>query len=162
MLAAAVLLAVLAPAGALAQGPSGTLRNTSGGAVSVAQMRGRVAVFLFGGMVDPQSPEELPVLQRLANRYQGRGVDVYWVSLDPAATTDGQLTDFAARNGYRGAILRDSGDVLRSVSAGRRTQLPTIVVIDPNGAIAGRPIGGFDRDIDLVNQLAAVIDPLLK
>jgi len=125
-------------------------------------MRGRVVVLVFGGVVDPQSPEELPVLQQLANRYDGRGVDVYWVSLDPAGTPDAQLTQFAASNGYRGAILRDSGDILRSVSAGRKPQLPTIVVLDKTGAVAGKPIGGFDRDVDVVSQLSAVVDPLLK
>jgi hypothetical protein len=158
---AAMLAAALAPA-ALAQGPSGTFRTTGGGTLAVAGMRGRVVVLAFGGIVDPQSPEELPVLQQLANRYQGRGVDVYWISLDPAATSDAALTQFAAGHGYRGAILRDSGDVLRSVSAGRKPQLPTLVVLDKAGAVAGKPIGGFDRDVDVVAQLAAVIDPLLK
>ena len=162
IVAAAVLLAALAPSSALAQGPSGTLRMTGGGTLSVAGMQGRVVVLLFGGMVDPQSPEELPVLQQLANRYQGRGVDVYWVSLDPGATGDAQLAQFATANGYRGSILRDSGEVLRSVSAGRKPQLPTIVVLDKAGAVAGKPMGGFDRDVDMVARLAAVIDPLLK
>jgi len=161
IVAAAVLAAALAPT-VLAQGPTGTFRTTGGGTLAVAGMRGRVAVLLFGGMVDPQSPEELPVLQQLANRYQGRDVDVYWVSLDPAGTPDAQLTQFAASNGYRGAILRDSGDILRSVSGGRKPQLPTIVVLDKTGAVAGKPIGGFDRDVDIVARLSAVIDPLLK
>jgi hypothetical protein len=153
---------MLAPAAAFGQGLSGTLRTTGGGSMTIAQMHGRVVVLLFGGIVDPQSPDELPVLQRLASRYQGRGVDVYWVSLDPSATSDAQLADYAAKNGYHGAILRDSGDVLHSLGAGKRAQLPTIVVLDKSGAISSRPIGGFDRDVDLVSQLAAVIDPLLK
>lgn len=160
---AAALLAGAVPSGALAQGLSGTLRNASGGAaVSAADLRGRVVVLLFGGVVDPQSPDELPALQRLANRYQGRGVDVYWVSLDPAGTSDSELASYAAKNGFRGQILRDSGDVLRSLGTGKRPQLPTIVVLDKTGAVAGRPLGGFDRDVDVVAQLAAVVDPLLK
>jgi hypothetical protein len=156
------LVALLAPAGAFAQGLAGTLRSTGGASVPVAGMRGRVVVLMFGGMVDPQSPEELPALERLAARYQGRGVDVYWVSLDPATTADAALVDFAARNGYHGAILRDGGDVLRSAGAGKRPQLPTVVVLDKNGAVAGQPVGGFDRDVDFVATLGAPIDPLLK
>lgn len=162
-LAAAVFGALLAPGAALAQTPSGTLRTLNGGSVSIDQMRGRVAVLLFGGIVDPQSPEELPVLQQLATRYEGKGVAVYWVSLDPASTTDAELAGLAAKYGFRGQILRDpSGDVLRSVGTGRKPQLPTIVVLDSNGAVAGKPMGGFDRDVDLVSRLGAVIDPLLK
>jgi hypothetical protein len=158
----AVLLAALSPASALAQGPSGTLRTTGGGTTSIAEMRGRVVVLWFGGVVDPQSPEELPALEQLARRYQGKGVDIYWVSLDPASTSDAEVTQFATRNGYRGKILRDSGAVLRSVSAGRKPQLPTIVVLDAAGAVAGSPIAGFDRDVAVANRLAAIIDPLLK
>lgn len=161
MFAGALLAAVLAPP-ASAQGLSGTFRTTSGGSLSAAQLQGRVVVLLFGGTLDPQSPEELPVLQQLADRYRGKGVDVFWVSLDPAGTSDAELTASAAKYGYRGPILRDSGDVLRSVSGGRKPQLPTIVVLDKAGAVAGRPMGGFDRDMDMVAKLGAVIDPLLK
>ncbi len=145
-----------------AQGLSGTLRSTGGGSVPVANMRGRVAVLFFGGIADPQSPDELPELQRLAKRYQGRSVEVYWVSVDPAATTDTELVSYAAKYGYTGAILRDGGDVLRSAVTGRKPQLPTIVVLDQNGAVAGKPLSGFDRDVDMVTGLAAVIDPLLN
>lgn len=157
------LLALLVPAGALAQTPSGTLRNTQGGSVPLGQMQGRVAVLLFGGMVDPQSIDELPVLQQLADRFAGRNVVVYWVSLDPAATTDAELTGFATKHGFSGVVLRDpSGDVLKTLSTGRRPQLPTLVVIDANGNLAGRPIGGFDRDADTIGQWAAIVTPLLK
>jgi hypothetical protein len=161
-LAALALAATLAPAAAFAQSPTGTLRTTGGGTLSIAQMRGRVVVLLFGGTIDPQSPEELPALQKLASRYAGRAVDVYWVSLDPASTADADLAGFANRNGYRGTILRDAGDVLRSVSSGHKPQLPTVVVLDASGAVAGRPVGGFDRDVDFVARLAAIVDPLLK
>lgn len=147
------VLALLAPGSARAQGA---------GALSVDQLRGRVTVLLFGGLVDPQSPEELPLLQRLANRYDGRGVDVIWVSVDPTSVSDGELTAYAANNGFRGRVLRDaSGSVLRTYSPGKRLQLPTIVVLDTSGAVAGRPMGGFDRDADLVNKIAAIVDPLL-
>jgi hypothetical protein len=146
------LVALMAP-GAQAQGV---------GNLSVDQLRGRVTVLLFGGLVDPQSPEELPLLQRLANRYDGRGVEVVWVSVDPSSVSDGELTAYAAKNGFRGRVLRDaSGSVLRTYSPGKRPQLPTIVVLDPSGAVAGRPMGGFDRDADLVNKIAAIVDPLL-
>jgi cytochrome oxidase Cu insertion factor (SCO1/SenC/PrrC family) len=161
-LALTAVAALLLSATAFGQTPSGTLRGTDGRTVAVDQLRGRVTVLMFGGMLDPQSPEELPVLQRLATRYAGRA-DVYWVSVDAERqTTDAQLTDFAARNGFRGGVLRDaSGSVLRSVSTGK-PQLPTVVVLDADGALAGRPVAGFDRDADFVNQLAAIVDKLVK
>jgi hypothetical protein len=149
----AVMAAMMLPGAAFAQGS----------ALSVDGLRGRVAVLLFGGLADPQSPDELPVLQRLASRYEGRGVEVIWVSVDPQGeVSDADLRSYAVRYGYSGRIARDaSGSILKSFSAGRRPQLPTIVILDPAGAVAGRPIGGFDRDADLVNKIAAVVDPLL-
>lgn len=159
---ASFALATVLPAAALGQGLSGTLKTTGGAAMPVASMHGRVVVLFFGGIVDPQSPDELPVLQKIANRYQGRGVDVYWVSVDPSSTSDADLVGYAAKYGYRGAILRDSGDVLRSAGTGRRAQLPTTVVLDKTGAIAGKPLGGFDRDADFATQLGAIVDPLLQ
>ena len=89
--AAAVLVAVIGAVTAFGQGPSGTLRSTDGTTVNVAQLRGRVTVLFFGGQIDPQSPEELPVLQKLSERYAGRNVDVIWVSLDP----EGDVSDAA-------------------------------------------------------------------
>ena len=158
-LAIAAFLATAAPAQTL----SGQFRDTGGRAVGVDQLRGRVVVLFFGGTIDPQSPEELPVIQRLASRYAGRGVDVYWVSLDEASVSDAQLAAYAVKYGYSGSILRDpSGAVLKTVATGRRHQLPTVVVLDSTGAISGRPVAGFDPQSDLVNKLAAVIDPLLK
>jgi cytochrome oxidase Cu insertion factor (SCO1/SenC/PrrC family) len=160
------LAAVLLPGVAWAQAPAGAMRSVEGQRVALEDLRGQVSVLVFGGMVDPQSPELLPVLQRLADRYSGR-VSVYWVSIDPersgGAVTDKELGDYAGRYGYRGAILRDaSGEVFRSVvTSGKRPQVPTIVVIDSSGAPVGRSITGFDRDADLVNQLAAILDRLV-
>jgi hypothetical protein len=165
---AAVVAALLSVSGsAFAQGLTGTLRSTRGEQVAVQNLRGQPAVLVFGGALDPQSPEVLPVLQRLADRYTGR-VAVHWVSIDPersgasGAMTDSQLVEFAARHGYRGSILRDvSGEVFRSINTGRRAQVPTTIVLDANGALVGNPISGFDPEADLVNRLAAVLDKLV-
>ena len=106
--AAAVLIAVVGAVTAFGQGLSGTLRGTDGTTVSAAQLRGRVTVLLFGGQIDPQSPEELPVLQQLSERYAGRNVDVIWVSLDAEGdVTDAALEQFAKRYGFTGKIYRD-------------------------------------------------------
>lgn len=169
LLAAAALVAVLAPVPARAQALAGSMRSTDGRTIAVADMRGGASVLLFGGQLDPQSPDELPVLQRLADRYASRGVTVYWVSLDPDKTgangglSDADLAAYASRNGFRGTVLRDpSGAVFRTISTGgRRPQLPTIVVLDANGALAGTPKGGFDRDSDSVNAIAGILDKLV-
>lgn len=166
----AVLVAMVAVAPfSNAQAPAGALRNVNGATVAVADLRGHVTVLAFGGALDPQSLDELPMLGRLASRYSGKGVEVYWVSVDPdrsgasGAMTDAELTTFAAQNGFHGQILRDpAGDVLRSVNTGRKPQLPTFVVLDANGAVVGKPVVGFDPDSDLSNQISNLIDRALR
>jgi hypothetical protein len=145
------------------------MRTADGKRVALADLAGQVTVLAFGGVLDPQSPDELPVLQRLADRYAARGVSVCWVSLDPdkagasGSVTDADLTSFATRNGFRGTVLRDpTSDVFRTIGAtGRRAQVPTFVILDRTGAVAAPPIGGFDRESDVVNRIAAVLDKLL-
>lgn len=158
----AALVVALASSTAFGQGLTGTLRGTDGSSSSVETLRGRVTVLLFGGILDPQSPDELPALQRISERYSGGSVDVMWVSLDDASVTDEALLKFARGNGFTGRVLRDeSGRVLGSASAGRRPQLPTVIVIDKTGTVAGKPVGGFDREATFADRLAKLIEPLL-
>lgn len=140
-----------------------------GGRVSPDALRGRVTVLAFGGVLDPQSPEVLPVLQRVADRYERRGVAVFWVSIDPersgaeGAVSDAELGGFASRHGFRGTVLRDpTRDALRAVNTGQRPQLPTFVVLDASGRVVDRPISGFDREADLVNRIGQTVDRLLE
>jgi hypothetical protein len=163
-----LVMALGAPAGAATQAEA--LRGVDGSSVALADLRGQAVVLLFGGVLDPQSPDVLPMLQRLADRYASRGVAVYWVSLDPdkagvsGTLPDADLAAYAVRYGFRGPVLRDpTGAVFRAVgSTGRRAQVPTIVILDQNGASAAPPMGGFDRESDMVNRIASVLDRLVS
>jgi hypothetical protein len=160
---AVVLTAVLALAAGLAPA-----QGRAVGPYSTDAVRGRVSVVAFGGVLDPQSPEVLPILQRLSDRYASRGVAVIWVSIDPSspgptgAVSDADLAGYAVKYGFKGSVLRDpSRSGLRAVNTGRRPQLPTFVVLDAGGTVVGSPIPGFDREADLVNQIASTLDRVL-
>jgi hypothetical protein len=160
-----LLLVAAAPANAQSE----AMRTIDGRRVALSDLAGQVTVLAFGGVLDPQSPDELPVLQRLADRYTSRGVSICWVSLDPdkagasGAVSDAELTSYATRNGFRGTVLRDpTSEVFKTIGAtGRRAQVPTFVILDRTGAVAAPPIGGFDRESDAVNRIAAVLDKLV-
>ena len=104
-----------------------------GQTVSLSGLRGKVVVLLFGGAHDPQCKDEFKALQSLAERYQNKGVSIYWVSVNSPA--DANL---------------------------KGRQRPTIVVLDQQGQVHGQPRGGFNPNSDFVNDLAAVIDSLLN
>jgi peroxiredoxin len=165
----AVLLALALALAIPASAQDEAMRSLDGKRIGLGDLAGQVVVLAFGGVLDPQSPEELPVLQRLADRYMSRGVQVIWVSVDPdkaggsGSITDAELASFATRNGFRGTVLRDpTSDVFRTIGAtGRRAQVPTFVILGKNGTVAAPPIGGFDREADAVNRIASVLDKIL-
>jgi peroxiredoxin len=151
---------------ALAQTPAITLRTTDGGSFNLSDKRGRVVVLAFGATWVPLSAKELPALQKLADRYTGRKVDVYWVSINSAkpgarnAATDAELKAFATKNGLRLPVLRDPDQTaFRALGV---ENLPTLIIIDREGKVAHKHVG-FDPDqADGYGEISQELDKLLK
>jgi peroxiredoxin len=126
-----------------------TLHGTDGKTVSTADLKGKVTVLSFGATWVPLVSKELPALQKLADRYGSRGVQVHWVSVNSAKTgaknyaSDADLEAFAAKRGLAAKVLRDPEQAAYRTFA--VDALPTIVILDKNGAIA-RKLVGFDPD----------------
>jgi hypothetical protein len=59
-------------------------------------------------------------------------------------------------------VLRDQNQAAFKRFSGKRAQLPTIVVLNPQGEPHGQPRGGFNPNSDFINDLAAMIDSLLS
>ena len=137
--------------------------TTSGGqTVPVSSMRGKVVVLLFSGTQDPQRREGLKALESLAQRYQNKDVKVCWVAVNgPAELSDAQLSSIGASAPHV-TILRDANQAAFKHFSGKLAQLPTIVVLDPQGNPAGQPRGGFNPNSDFINDLASTIDGLLR
>ena len=131
-----------------------------GQTVTLSSLRGRVVVLVFAGTQDPQCRDEFKVLGSLAERYQGKPVSIYWVSVDPAAVPGDKLKNPCGPTGSI-AILRDPTRAAFKRYSGRSPQLPTMVVLDQQGQPQGPPRCGFNPDSDLINDLASVIDGLI-
>jgi peroxiredoxin len=155
----ALALVVGLAAGASAQQDL-TFVSPDGQRVALSGLRGKVVVLMFGGVQDPQCRDEFKALESLSQRYRGKDVSIYWVSVNsPSEATDERLKNPCGPAGSV-MVLRDQRQ------AGFRQfgckQLPTIVVLDKAGQLHGQPRGGFNPNSDFVNDLAAVIDNLLK
>jgi peroxiredoxin len=138
-----------------------TLTTLDGQSVSLASERGKVVVLLFSGVQDPQCHDAVQALASLAERYQGKPVSVYLVSINPpSAANDAQLKQAC---GPVGSVIlaRDPNQAAFKQYGGKRPQLPTIVVINKQGQAQGQPRGGFNPNSDFVNDLAAIIDSQL-
>jgi len=151
----AIMACIVIPARA----QDATFSTPVGQTVTLSSLRGNVVVLLFSGIQDPQRREGLKALGALAERYQGKNVKVYWVSVNPASeVTDDQLKGIS--NSV--PVLRDNNQVAFKRFSGKVAQLPTIVVIDRQGTPVGQPRGGISSNSDFINDLASIIDRSLQ
>lgn len=139
-----------------------SLKAIDGENVTAQSLRGEVAVLAFGASWLPLSRNQMESVKKLADQYAGRGVAVYWVSVDsdnPKSknyVADDQLRELARKN--KVTILRDpDGAVSRKLSV---DQVPAIVILDKQGNVAAT-IGGMDPNANLTTQLSARLDKIL-
>lgn len=131
--------------GTLAQAPQIALRSVDGRTFDLAKCRGKIVVLSFGATWLPMTDKELPAFQKLADRYAGRGVDFYWVSINSAkkgektAVTDAELQAFVGELGLRLSVLRDPER--KAFSAFGLDALPAIVIIDQEGLVCLKVLG---------------------
>jgi peroxiredoxin len=124
-------------------------------------------VLAIGASWLPLSRTQVQGVQKLADDYSGRGVEVFWVSTDSESqksknfATDDQLRSFARKNGLKIGVLRDPDGALFKRLGVDRNQLPALVIFDKEGQISGTPIGGLDPEGNLVQRLSARINKLL-
>ena len=139
-----------------------TFLRPDGSAATLSNLRGRVVVLVFSGIQDPQCREEFKALDSLAERYQGKDVSVVWVSINSEAEASNQKLGTPCGPVNRVAVLRDVNQTAFKRFSGKSAQLPTLVVLDQRGQPFGQPRGGFNPNADFVNELAAMVDRLLK
>ena len=149
-----------------AEGVTFNLRTVEGGSISSGMLRGDVVVLAFGASWLPLSRAQVQGVQRLSDEFAARDVRVYWVSTDSESpksknyATDGQLRDFARRNGLKIAVLRDPDGALFKRLGVERNQLPAVVILDKQGNVS-QAVGGLAPEGDLVQQLSPKLNDLL-
>jgi peroxiredoxin len=142
-----------------------SLRSIDGQTVSATSLRGEVVVLAFGVSWLPLSRTQLQGVRKLADEYSDRGLVVYWVSTEsdnPKSknyASDEQLHGFSQKYGLRVTVLRDPDGVVSKKFG--IDQLPSMVIIDKQGNLAGAPISGLDPTGDLSKQLAPQLNKLL-
>jgi len=136
-----------------------TFTGADGATLSAASMRGKVTILLFSSVQDPQCRSEFKALTSLADRYRGRDVNIYWVSINPLSNE--QLKSPCGPAGSI-TVLRDPTQAAFKRYSGTLSELPTVVVLDKQGQVYGRPRGGFNPNSDFVNDLGVITDGLLK
>jgi hypothetical protein len=154
-----ILAAGLAGPAVLGQDPAFT--KPSGQPVALSSMQGKIATLFFSGTQDPQCRDEFKVLNSLAERFAGKPVTFFWVSVNPASAVSNDRLSAPCGPVRSVVVLRDPAQAVFKRLAKNPTQIPTVVILDQKGQVYGDPIGGFNPDSDFVNTLAGIIDSLL-
>jgi peroxiredoxin len=151
---------------AFAQSERITLHSIDGQDVKLNELEGKVIVMSFGGTWVPMTARELPGLQKIADRFSSRGVQVYWVSTNSAKpgarnyASDANLQEFAQKNNLRVKMLRDPE--LEAYRHYGLDALPALIILDKEGKVARKHVGFGTDQGEAYNQISREIEQLLK
>jgi peroxiredoxin len=150
------------PATAGETAPALRLPLVDGDTVDLADYRGRVVMLNIWATWCPPCITELPSMQRVYEAYSAAGLEILAVSVDsqpgerqPDGTVSGIVSDFVDRFGLTFAVALDpAGGTERLLGV---TQLPTTFLVDRQGRVRAREVGGryWDRRpyVDMIEAL---------
>ncbi|MEZ5344985.1 MAG: TlpA disulfide reductase family protein [Pyrinomonadaceae bacterium] len=142
--------------------------SLEGDKIDVEAQKGKVVVMAIGASWLPLSNDQADTINKLAKRYEGQDVVLYFIATDSASeksknyASDDDIRKFVKRNKLNVTILRDS-DGKASVQRYKLDQLPAFILLDKTGKPDGDAISGIDPldEIDTAEILSKRIDKLL-
>ncbi len=149
-----------------AQAQAVSLTALDGEKVNVTGQNGKVVVLAVGATWLPLSKDQAVIINKLAKKYAGKDVLVYFVATDSANAksknfaSNEEISAFATKNKLGVKILRDS-DGLLTLKKFAIDQLPSFVILDKTGKSIGEPYGGIDPDSDISIPISKAIDKIL-
>ncbi len=141
------------------------LTSLDGAKVNVEGQQGKIVVLAIGASWLPLSKDQALITNKLAKKYAGKDVAIYFVATDSSNAksknyaSNEELSAFATRNKLNVSVLRDS-DGAGTLKKFGVDQLPSFVVLDKNGKVA-EVFGGIDPKNDATLTISQMIDKLL-
>lgn len=142
------------------------LTSLDGEKIDIAGQNGKVVVLAVGATWLPLSKEQATIANKLAKKYAGKDVVVYFIVTDSTNAKSKNYADnaeigaFAAKNKLAVPVLRDS-DGLLTVKKFAIDQLPSFVILDKSGKSVSEPFGGIDPSTDISVPISRAIDKVL-
>ncbi len=142
------------------------LTGPDGSRVDVQAQKGKVVILAVGASWLPLSAKQADYTNRLAKKYAGKNVAVYFVATDSTAAksknfaSNDDIKKFATANKLSVPVLRDS-DGAATLKKFNIDQLPSFVVLDKDGNQAGEAFGGIDPKFDISVPISQRVDGLL-
>ncbi len=142
--------------------PSLELPRMRGGMLSLAELRGQVVIVNIWATWCGPCVKEMPSLQRVYEEYGDNGLEIVAVAVDdrpgerqPDGSVEGLVSEFVDRLGLTFPVVLDpTGGTERSFGT---EYLPTTVLIDRQGRVRHREVGGRSWDeapyVDMIESL---------
>ena len=144
------------------------LTSLDGARIDVEGQKGKVVVLAIGASWLPLSSKQAEYTNAIAKKYAGKNVVVYFVATDSANPRSKNyasaevLRTFAMTNKLTVPMLLDpdGGSTLKKFKI---DQVPSFLILDKNGNVAGEQFGGISTDAkyDVTIPIGKVIDRLL-
>jgi thiol-disulfide isomerase/thioredoxin len=141
------------------------LPSLAGGSVDIEKQRGKVVILAIGAKWLPLSETQASYTNALAKKYAGRNVSVFFVATDSLTkaknmASNDDLVKFGSANKLSVPILRDP-DGAFTLKRYSLDQIPSFVILDKNGQMAGESFDGIDPKFDITVPIARVVDGVL-
>lgn len=142
------------------------LSTLEGAKVDVEAQRGKVVVLAVGAAWLPLSLKQADFTNALAKKYAGKDVVFYFVATDSLNTksknhsTVAEIRSFITTSRLAVTLLSDP-DGSATLKKFNVEQVPSFVILNKNGEVAGEPFGGIDPKYDITVPISKAIDKLL-
>ncbi len=143
-----------------------TLTSLDGEKVNVAAQNGKVVVLAIGASWLPLSKDQAGFTNKIAKKFAGRDVVVYFVATDSASeksktyASNAELGAFVTQTKLTVPVLRDS-DGAATLKKYAVDQLPSFVILGKDGKPASEAYGGIDPKSDISIPISQAIEKLL-
>ena len=143
-----------------------TLTSLDGEKINVQGQKDKVVILAIGASWLPLSNQQAIFTNKLAKKFAGRDVVIYFVATDSTSqksknyASDDEIRKFAATNKLNVTILRDS-DGTATLKKFGVDQIPAFVILGKDGKPATEAFGGLDPKSDITISIAQQVDKLL-
>jgi len=126
--------------------PGLTLRDISGNQVTLSDLRGAVVVLDFWSVYCRSCLRLMRQLEPVRKRFENNGCHFLAINIDDEVTT---LENFLVENSMKFNVLYDDSRIAQEYKI---RGIPHFIIIDRDGTIASRFVGGTDATIDQIES----------
>jgi thiol-disulfide isomerase/thioredoxin len=131
--------------------PDFVLQTLDGQKVMLSKLQGKPVLLNFWATWCPPCKAEMPYLQQIYDQYSRKGLVMYEIDI---GESDATVRQFMNDNHLTLPVLLDTDKKVNDLY--RIAGIPTTFLIDKNGIIRGRILGGFQDKVSIEKELAKI------